>query len=124
MEKSLNAIYYACSYAKVDYFRFINVTASMALKLISERLKPQSVFLCIDDTIAAKFGKKFKDVSSFLTTLPRMAAATQPTGRKSRPARHGMRLSTESDFTLSNERIGDYYIGVIRILTNLLFLPM
>ena len=33
-DKSLNAFYYACSYAKVDYSRFMNVTASMTLKLI------------------------------------------------------------------------------------------
>ncbi len=62
-EKSLNAFYYACSHAKVDYSRFMNVTAAMALKLVPERLKSQPVFLCIDDTMVAKFGKKFEDVS-------------------------------------------------------------
>ena len=62
-EKSLNAFYYVCSYAKADYSRFMNVTAAMALKLIPERLKSQPVFLCIDDTMVAKFGKKFEDVS-------------------------------------------------------------
>ena len=45
--------------------------------------------------------------------------APQPTDRRGRPARHGRRLSTGSDFTLSDERIGDYYIGVRRVLTNL-----
>lgn len=63
-EKSLNAFYHACSYAKVDYSRFMNVTASMALKLVPERLQSQPVFLCIDDTMVAKFGKKFEDVSN------------------------------------------------------------
>ncbi|WP_331468770.1 hypothetical protein [Coprococcus comes] len=62
-EKSLNAFYYACSYAKADYSRFMNVTASMALKLIPDSLKLQPVFLCIDDTMTSKFGKKFEDVS-------------------------------------------------------------
>lgn len=62
-EKSLNAFYYACSYAKADYSRFMNVTASMALKLIPDSLKLQPVFLCIDDTMISKFGKKFEDVS-------------------------------------------------------------
>ena len=62
-EKSLNAFYYACSYAKADYSRFMNVTASMALKLIPDSLKPQPVFLCIDDTMVPKFGKKFEEVS-------------------------------------------------------------
>ena len=62
-EKSLTAFYYACSYAKVDYSRFMNVTASMALKLIPESLRSQPVFFCIDDTMVSKFGKKFEDVS-------------------------------------------------------------
>ena len=62
-EKSLTAFYYACSYAKVDYSRFMNVTASMALKLIPESLLSQPVFFCIDDTMVSKFGKKFEDVS-------------------------------------------------------------
>jgi len=62
-EKSLNAFYYACSYAKADYSRFMNVTAGMALKLIPERLQSQPVFLCIDDTMVSKFGQKFENVS-------------------------------------------------------------
>ena len=43
-DKSLNAFYYACSYAKVDYSRFMNATASMALKLIPKSLETQPVF--------------------------------------------------------------------------------
>ncbi len=62
-KKSLNVFYYACSYVKVDYSRFMNVTADMALNLILEKLSQQPVFLCIDDTIVPKFGKKFEDVS-------------------------------------------------------------
>ena len=62
-EKSLNAFYYACSYAKVDYSRFMNVTASMELKLIPDLLGSQPVFLCIDDTMVSKFGRKFENVS-------------------------------------------------------------
>ena len=62
-KKSLNAFYYACSYAKADYSMFMNVTAGMSLKLIPEKLSLQPVFLCIDDTMAPKFGKKFEDVS-------------------------------------------------------------
>ena len=218
-EKSLNAFYHACSYAKADYSRFMNVTAAMALKLIPERLRPQPVFLCIDDTMAAKFGKKFENVSklfdhaahngsnylnghcfvSLMLCVPvwrkqrvvylavppgyrmwkkevsklELAAsmvrqvmpdlsvpknviilcdswyakkdlvcvvdefanldiicnarydsviydlAPQPTGKKGRPAKHGRRLSTEEDFTLSDEKIGDYYIGVRQVLTNI-----
>ncbi|NSD59237.1 transposase, partial [Enterocloster clostridioformis] len=38
--------------------------------------------------------------------------APQPTGRRGRPAKHGERLSIKEDFTLSAEKIGDYYMGV------------
>ncbi len=48
---------------RLDYSRFMNVTASMALKLIPDKLSSQPVFLCIDDTMVPKFGKKFEDVS-------------------------------------------------------------
>ncbi len=41
----------------------MNITAGMALKLIPEKLQTQPVFLCIDDTMVSKFGKKFEDVS-------------------------------------------------------------
>lgn len=54
-KKSLNAFYYVCSYAKVDYSGFMNVTARIALRLIPEDLKSQPVFICIDDTMVAKF---------------------------------------------------------------------
>lgn len=61
--KSLNAFYYACSYAKVDCSAFMNVTARLALRLVPAGLRSQPLFLCIDDTMVSKFGKKFEDVS-------------------------------------------------------------
>lgn len=218
-EKSLTAFYYACSYAKVDYSRFMNVTASIALKLVPEHLQSQPFFFCIDDTMVSKFGKKFEDVSklfdhaahngsnylnghcfvSLMLCVPvwngskisylsiplgyrmwkkeksklALAAsmvrqvmpvfssqknvvilcdswyakkdlvsivdeypnldvicnarydsviydlAPQPTGKRGRPAKHGKRLSPEEDFVLSDEKTGDYYIGVRRVLTNI-----
>ena len=66
-EKSLNAFYYACSYAKVDYSRFMNITASIALKLIPGLLESQPVFLCIDYTMVPKFGKNLKMHQNSLT---------------------------------------------------------
>ena len=217
--KSLNAFYYACSYAKVDYSAFMNVTTGLALRLIPADLKSQPVFLCIDDTMVSKFGKKFEDVSklfdhaahngsnylnghcfvslmlcvpvwsrdriSYLAVplgyrmwqkkesklepasamvrqvMPGFSAqrnviilcdswyvkqnlvpvvdeyenpdlignaradsviydlAPRPTGRKGRPAKHGRRLSIESDFVLSGEKVGDYYTGCRRVLTNI-----
>ena len=62
-EKSLNAFYYACSYAKIDCCKFMNVTARLALQIIPEHLHNEPIFVCIDDTMIAKFGKKFEDVS-------------------------------------------------------------
>ena len=217
--KSLNAFYYACSYAKADYAVFMNVTARLALRLIPGSLESQPVFLCIDDTMVSKFGTKFEDVSklfdhaahngsnylnghcfvSLMLCVPvwrkhrivyiavplgyrmwnkelsklGLAAsmirqvmpvflsqknvivlcdswyakkdlvcvvneyanldiicnarydsviydlAPQPAGKKGRPAKHGKRLSPDNDFTLSDEKVGEYYIGARRVLTNL-----
>ena len=64
-KKSWNVFYYACSYAKVDYSRFMNTTARIALKLIPDSLQTQPVFLCVDDTMVSKFGTKFENVSKF-----------------------------------------------------------
>lgn len=218
-KKSLNAFYYVCSYAKADYSRFMNVTACMALKLIPEKLSSQPVFLCIDDTMVSKFGKKFEDVSklfdhaahngsnylnghcfvsvmlcvpvwdknrihylsvplgyrmwqkkeSKLELAASMIRQVMPefsskkhviilcdswyvkknlvsildeyqnlglignarsdsviydlppyrTGKRGRPASHGKKLSIQDDFTLSDEKIGDYYMAVRRVLTNI-----
>lgn len=41
----------------------MNVTARLALRLIPQNPLSQPVFLCIDDTMITKFGKKFEDVS-------------------------------------------------------------
>lgn len=38
-EKSLNAFYYACSYAKIDCCKFMNVTARLALQIIPNWVK-------------------------------------------------------------------------------------
>ena len=41
------------------------------------------------------------------------------TGRRGRPAKHGKRLYIETDFTFSDEKITDYYIGVRRVVTKI-----
>ncbi|MFR2755426.1 MAG: hypothetical protein ACLTC0_07530 [Eisenbergiella massiliensis] len=197
----------------------MNVTTKMALNLIPDTLKSQSVFLCVNDTMISKFGEKFENVSklfdhaahndsnylngycfvsvmlcvpvwnnskvSYLSvplgyrmwlktdSKPELAASMirqvmpdfrkkkdviilcdiwymkknlvsivdeypnlnlignarcdsilydlskAPTGRRGRPAKHGERLSIENDFVLSDERIGDYYTGVRRVLINI-----
>lgn len=45
--------------------------------------------------------------------------APEQTGRRGRPAKHGRRLSIETDFPLSDEKIGNYYTGVRSVLTNI-----
>ena len=40
-------------------------------------------------------------------------------GRKGRPPKHGRRLSIYEDFILSAEKIGDYFTGSRRVLTNI-----
>lgn len=46
-------LYYAYSYAKIDYSCFMNVTMKIALHLFPESLKSQPVFVCIDDTMVS-----------------------------------------------------------------------
>ena len=41
------------------------------------------------------------------------------TGHRGRPAKHGKQLSVETDFTFSDEKIGDYYTGICRVLTRI-----
>lgn len=41
----------------------MNVTAAIALSLVPKNLDSQPVFLCIDDTMVPKSGRKFEDVS-------------------------------------------------------------
>ena len=62
-EKIPACILLRMSCAKADYSGFMNTTADMAVNLIPEKLQSQPVFLCIDDTMVSKFGKKFEDVS-------------------------------------------------------------
>ena len=61
--KSLNTFYHACSYAKVDYSHFMNITAKVALRMIPDSLATQPIFLCVDDTMVAKVGTWFENVS-------------------------------------------------------------
>ena len=217
--KSLNTFYHACSYAKVDYSHFMNITAKVALRMIPDSLATQPIFLCVDDTMVAKAGTRFENVSklfdhaahngsnylnghcfvSIMLCIPvwkndRVSYLSLPlgyrmwqkkesklelaasmirqvmpefqekkqaiilcdswytkqnlgsivdeyqnldlignaridsvmydpapahTGRRGRPAKHGKRLSVETDFAFSNEKIGDYYIGAHRVITNL-----
>lgn len=217
--KSLNAFYYVLSYAKINTMQFMNVTARIALKLIPDYLKNQPIYICVDDTMVAKSGKKFENVSllfdhaahngsnylnghcfvSLMLRIPvwdkgqieylaiplgyrmweknkasKIELAVEmirqvmtefsndkqvillcdswyvkknfvslvndfenldlignarvdsvmyelppaPTGKKGRPKKHGNRISLD-EFTLSDEKIGDYYIGYKKVITNI-----
>ena len=61
--KSLNTFYHACSYAKVDYSHFMNIAAKVALRMIPDSLATQPIFLRVDDTMVAKAGTRFENVS-------------------------------------------------------------
>lgn len=45
--------------------------------------------------------------------------APEPSGKKGRPAAHGRKLSIQDDFTLSDEKNGDYFMAARRVLTNI-----
>lgn len=45
--------------------------------------------------------------------------APPKSGKRGRPPKHGKRLSIKDDFSFSEEKIGDYYIGVRRVLSNI-----
>ena len=60
--KSLNSFYYALSHSKADCSGFMRITIRILLG-ITGSLTHESVFLCIDDTMVAKFGKKFEHAS-------------------------------------------------------------
>ena len=45
--------------------------------------------------------------------------APERTGRRGRPAKHGKRLSVDTDFTFSDEKFGDYYTSVRRVMTRI-----
>ena len=58
--KALNCFYYFLSYANFSCGLLLQVTAKISLSLIPEELKPVvTIFLTIDDTLQAKFGRKF-----------------------------------------------------------------
>ena len=71
--KSLNAFYFACTYAKADYSRFMNATARITLRLVPDSLKTQPVFLCIDDIWSQSQVQNLQMFQNSLTMLHIMA---------------------------------------------------
>ncbi|KIR02532.1 hypothetical protein P261_01347 [Lachnospiraceae bacterium TWA4] len=63
-EKSLNAFYYICSYANIDYKCWMRVTVQKAVAARPTTLCQLPIYLCVDDTVVPKFSKKFQSVST------------------------------------------------------------
>ncbi|SHK59111.1 hypothetical protein SAMN02745883_02410 [Caminicella sporogenes DSM 14501] len=57
--KALNSIYYFLSYSNFSIDELMQATVKIILSLIPENLINAEIFLTIDDTLQAKFGKKF-----------------------------------------------------------------
>lgn len=77
-EKSLNVFSYACSYAKVDYSRFMNTTVRITLKLIPDSLQTQPVFLCVDEWMIRWYLNLAQNLKMFQNCLT-MLHTTVPT---------------------------------------------
>ncbi|ABR48408.1 hypothetical protein Amet_2250 [Alkaliphilus metalliredigens QYMF] len=58
-DKVLNSIYYFLSYSKFPIEALTTITVSIALSLIPEKLRQNTLFITIDDTLQAKYGAKF-----------------------------------------------------------------
>ena len=81
-EKSLNAFYYACPYANIDSFRFMNVTTRLALQFIPELT---NIFgnRCVHAYVTASNKTNKTRILFFSTIAPeniRMACAWQQKG--------------------------------------------
>ena len=74
-KKSLNAFYYACSYTKADYSKFMNTTAGMALELIPENYSHSLCFCALITQWPRNLAKNSRMFQSFLT-IPRIIAQT------------------------------------------------
>ena len=65
--KSLNTFYHACSYAKVDYSHFMNITAKVALRMIQNSLTMPHVSKLFDH--AAHNGSNYLNGHCFVNIM-------------------------------------------------------
>lgn len=72
-DTSLNAYYYAIKTDRLNHESWRDVTVSKALRAVPDRLKEQSLFLSIDDTVVEKKGEKF-ELCSRLFDMPHITA--------------------------------------------------
>ena len=60
---SQNCYYRACKHPGIDFHQIVRTNVRMALAVIPKGLCNEPVFLSVDDTTIAKFGKKFEDAA-------------------------------------------------------------
>ena len=104
----------------------LELAASMVRQVMPEFSKKRNVILLCDSWYVKKdlvcIVEEYENLDlignarsdSVIYDLP-----PQPTGKKGRPATHGKRLSIQDDFARSDEKIGNYYIAVRQVLTNI-----
>ena len=60
---SMNCYYRACKHSGIDFQQIVRTNVQMALAVLPKELQNEPVFLSVDDTTVAKFGKKFEDAA-------------------------------------------------------------
>ena len=63
---SQNCYYRACKHPGIDFQQIVKTNVQMALGVVPKELRNEPVFLSVDDTTIAKFGKKFEDAAVLL----------------------------------------------------------
>lgn len=104
----------------------LELAASMVRQVMPEFQKKKNVILLCDSWYMKKNLLSVIDEYKNLDLIGNARydsviydLAPPPTGRRGRPAKRGNRLSIEKDFTLSDDKIGDYYTGCKKVLTNI-----
>ena len=60
---SQNCYYRACKHPGIDFQQIVRTNVETALAVTPKELKDEPVFLSVDDTMVAKFGKRFEDAA-------------------------------------------------------------
>ena len=63
---SQNCYYRACKHPDISFQQIVRTNIQMALAVIPKELRNEPVFLSVDDTTVAKYGKKFEDAAVLL----------------------------------------------------------
>lgn len=104
----------------------LELAASMVRQVMPELSRKRNVIILCDSWYMKKGLVSLVDDYPNLGLIGNARAdsviydlAPAPTGKKGRPAKHGRRLSISADFCLSEKKVGDYYTGCRRVLTNI-----